>query len=203
MPQRAFFSKGIKEGLGAENVYIVVYLRNRILAVSIPVCTVMELWRKKVFCVCVFFFKLVNMLGILWRLPFRYCDRSLILWWFSNVLYVPDKQIEQLLTEGCPKGSVPFSHSSTSKASCSSLQPCWGKGGAQCQFDGWDFVEHTKTIKLIDHGVRVQPLGMVRDREGYHDLGYFVFQLIHVALLLGMFWSVLMSEAWILQVDLA
>lgn len=55
MPQRAFFSKGIKEGLGAENVYIVVYLRNRILAVSIPVCTVMELRRKKVFCVCVFF----------------------------------------------------------------------------------------------------------------------------------------------------
>lgn len=90
MPQRAFFSKGIKEGLGAENVYIVVYLRNRILAVSIPVCTVMELWRKKVFCVCVFFFKLVNMLGILWRLPFRYCDQSQILWWFSCVLYIPD-----------------------------------------------------------------------------------------------------------------
>lgn len=42
MPQRALFSKEMEEGLGAENIYIVVYLRNK-MVVGILVCAVLEL----------------------------------------------------------------------------------------------------------------------------------------------------------------
>lgn len=42
MPHRALFSKEIEEGLGAEIICILVYLRNKML-VRIVVCAVLEL----------------------------------------------------------------------------------------------------------------------------------------------------------------
>lgn len=44
MPQRAFL---IKEGLGAENIYMVVYFRTKMLAVSILIYAIIELCRKR------------------------------------------------------------------------------------------------------------------------------------------------------------
>jgi len=39
------------------------------------------------------------------------------------------------------------------------------------------------------------------DHEVYHNFVYCILQIISAALLLELFWSILMSEAWVLQVD--